>query len=106
MNAAQSPDRPERERRGLLDRPVFDWLLVGVIVFVVLRWTPLVGLFTGTSQDGQRSAMSNIASVLGTITGLPWQRCSSMRLSTTRRQDTFVLGGAGTWRGCSSEPSL
>lgn len=42
---------------------------MGVIVFVVLRWIPLVRLFTATSQDGQRSAMGSTASALGTIAG-------------------------------------
>lgn len=70
MNATQAANRPERTRhRGSLDRPALDWVVVGLIVFVVLRWTPLVGLFTSTSQDGQRSAMSSTASVLGTIAG-------------------------------------
>ena len=70
MNATRSADRPERARhRGWLDRPALDWAVVGIIVFVVFRWTPLVGLFTGTSPDGQRSAMCSTASVLGTIAG-------------------------------------
>jgi len=70
VNAAQSTDRPQRTRhRSWLDRPILDWLMVGVIAFVVLRWTPLVRLFTATSQDGQRAAMSSTASALGTIAG-------------------------------------
>lgn len=70
MNATQSADRPERtRRRSWLDRPALDWAAVGLIVFFVLQWTPLVSLFTATSQDGQRSAMSSTASVLGTIAG-------------------------------------
>jgi hypothetical protein len=70
VNAAQSAERPQRtRRRSWLDRPTLDWVVVGLIVFVVLWWTPLVRLFTATSQDGQRSAMSSTASALGTIAG-------------------------------------
>jgi len=70
VNAAQPTDRPQRTRhRSLLDRPILDWVVWGMIAFVLLRWTPLVRLFTGTSQDGQRAAMSSSASALGTIAG-------------------------------------
>lgn len=59
--------RSDTTARGPLDRPIFDWLLVGIVVLVVLRFTPLVELFTAADEDGQRSAMSSISSLLANV---------------------------------------
>lgn len=54
-------------RRGVLDRPILDWLIAAVPVFVVVRYTPLVGLFAATPVDGQRSAIGTMAQLLGGV---------------------------------------
>ncbi|MGH4011213.1 MAG: hypothetical protein ACRDTH_24150 [Pseudonocardiaceae bacterium] len=57
----------QQHRRGILDRPILDWLLVAVVAFAMLWFTPVVALFTATNQDGQRSAMSSISSLLANV---------------------------------------
>ena len=59
--------RDDTAARGPLDRPIVDWVLVGIAVLVVLRFTPLVEMFTATDKDGQRSAMSSISSLLANV---------------------------------------
>lgn len=54
-------------RRGPLDRPILDWLIAALPVFVVVRWTPLISMFAATDHSGQRSAMGTMASLLGGI---------------------------------------
>ncbi|GAA1280929.1 hypothetical protein GCM10009609_51140 [Pseudonocardia aurantiaca] len=54
-------------RRGPIDRPSLDWVLVAVIAFPVLWWSPVVQLFGATDPDGQRSAMSSTSSLLANV---------------------------------------
>lgn len=104
MNAAQLTDRPQRTRhRSWLDRPILDWVLVSVIAFVLLRWTPIVSLFTTTNQEGQRAAMSSTASALGTIAASASPPCASTQHSTTQRPNGRVPSGEAIWPACSCE---
>jgi hypothetical protein len=54
-------------RRGLLDRPSFDWVLVTIVAVPVLWFTPVVRLFVTTDADGQRSAMSSMSSLMANV---------------------------------------
>lgn len=54
-------------RRGPLDRPSLDWVIVAVVAFAVVWFTPAVSLFTAADQDGQRSAMSSMSSLLANV---------------------------------------
>lgn len=53
--------------RGPLDRPILDWLIAAVPVYVVVCYTPIVAMFAAADASGQRSAMGTIASLLGGI---------------------------------------
>jgi small-conductance mechanosensitive channel len=54
-------------RRGLVDRPIVDWVIVAVIVVPLVLFTPLITLFVGTDADGQRGAMSSVSSLLANV---------------------------------------
>ena len=54
-------------RRGLLDRPVLDWIIVACTAVLVICLTPVVRLFGATDADGQRSTMSSMSSLLANV---------------------------------------
>ena len=75
-------------RRGILDRPILDWLMAAVLVVSVVLFTPLVTLFVGTESDGQRGAMSSISSLLANVAAFGVAALfaySALENATTRR---------------------
>lgn len=62
---SQTTDK--ERRRGPLDWPSLDWPVAALTVLVVVKWTPLIDLFVKTDNDGQRSAMSSVSSLLANV---------------------------------------